>query len=512
MSKRIVKTTFIFVFVSTLLRTLGFIRDTLIAQRFGTSAIVDAYYVSLKVLSSLRGFVENPLPQIFVPILSEYRAHSSQEKVKRLIATTYGTFGVGMLAVVCFCILTASYWIKVIAPGFDAYRFELATHFIKITFPYLVMISFCAFGIAAMNTYGQFWGVAFTPIWPSFALIAMGLGFSNYFTVPIASLAWGVLIGGVIQCLFVAILLKRLDLLTWPRIDFKDPGVLKVAKLTLPALVGASSAQIGLLINTNLASFLPVGTISWIHYADRLIYFPLSVIGISLSTALSPVLAKEHVTGNTQNFQKTLGWGLRCNLMIAIPIAITLTMLSGPLIVSLFAYGKFSAFDVLETQKALSGYFIGLPAFMLVKTLSSSFHARQDTRTPAKAVLLGVLVNGTLGMLLVPYLRQIGITLANSISSWIQILFLVYWSNYPIARLLTPPLGWRRWISSMLFMVLALVSFYAIFTPNIDLWLQWNWSARLFTLGYLGLGAVLIAGLSIAHSTRFNYRDGSMQV
>jgi putative peptidoglycan lipid II flippase len=506
MSKRLLKTTSIFASVTLVARTLGFVRDTILAQLFGTNATVDAFYVAFKVLASLRGFVENPLSQVFVPVLSEYREKASHDKVKRLVAATIGTFGSALFIIVAIGMLTTPYWLAVFVPGLDDYRFQLANYFIRIVLPYLFFIALCALGVGAMNTYGKPWGVALTPIWLSLSLIGTALWLSKYCAIPIAAQAWGVLIAGVFQILFVATYLKRLDLLAMPRIAWRDEGVKKVVKLMLPAFIGASATQIGLLINTNLASFLSVGTISWIYYADRLIYFPVSVIAFSLSIAVLSPLSKYHATGAKEDFISTLGWGLRCNLLVALPVAITMGMLSGPLVVSLFAYGKFTAFDVLQTQQAVLGYVLGVPAFMLAKTLQSAFYAQQNTSTLSKVVLWVAPFNALLGVILVPWIHQGGITLAGSLSAWLQISLLIWQLKRPIEPLLRPPLGWRRWIISMCVMGLTLSTFFYFATPELTTWLQWNWSHRLMRLGLLGLGGALISIFAFSYSVGFKAR------
>lgn len=511
MSKRLLKTTSIFASVTLVARTLGFVRDTIIAQLFGASAAVDAFYIAFRILTSLRSFVENPLSQVFVPVLSEYREKYSQQRVKYLIASTAGTIGFTLALVIAFCILTTPYWLKVVVPGVEAYRFELTIYFLRIIFPYLLCIALCALGVAVMNVYGKFWVVALTPIWVSIVLINTALWMSKYFAVNIEAQAWGIVFAGCVQVLFILTFLKQLNLLTWPRINWKESGVQKTVKLMLPALLGASANQIGMLINTNIASFLAIGTISRLYYADRLVYFPMSVIGVSLSIAVLSPLAKYYVAGDEAQFNKTLGWGLRCNVLVAIPAAIIMAMLAGPLVVSLFAYGKFSTFDVIQTQRALLGYAIGVPAFMMAKTLVSAFYARQDTNTLFKVVLWVAPINAMLGLLLVPWLKLTGITLASSLATWVQIILLMRKLNRPLSILLKPAQGWNRWIISMGGMIVGLIIFLYFANPVLEVWLAWDWLHRLIRLSLLGAGAFFISSMAFMYGNQVSLKQSFLE-
>jgi putative peptidoglycan lipid II flippase len=503
MNDQLFKKTSILAFITLISRILGFIRDIVIAQMFGITATVDAFFAANKVLSSLRGFLEGPLSQIFVPVLSKYRKKHSHAEEKHLFATTAGTLGFFVLVIVCLGIILVPYVLKLAVPGLEPYRFDLASYFLRLTFPYLLFISFCGLGVAAMNTYDKLWGVALTPIWLSISLITAAIFFSHHFTIPITALAWGVLFGGILQILFVVSFLKRLDLLAWPRINFYDPGVRRVIQLLLPAVLGASASQVGMLINTNLASFLPIGTISWIYYADRLVYFPLSVIGISLSTALLKPLSQYHVEGNTQAFNRTLGWGLRANVLIALPSSIAMGMLAGPFIVTLLMRGAFNANDVMQTKKALMGYVLGVPAFMLAKMLITAFYAQEDTRTPIKVVTLGALTNITIGMLLIPKFNQAGITLASSVCGWVQVLLMFLWLRRPLSSLFNPLQGVTRWILSLLCMSSMLIAFFYFTSPPLEYWLQWEQTQRFIRLILLGLGTVGIVGTFASYNGDF---------
>ncbi len=507
MNKRLLKTTSIFASVTLVARTLGFLRDAIVAQVFGTTGAVDAIHVAIKLLGSLRGFIENPLSQIFVPILSEYKEKQPHEKVKQFIAATAGTLGFFMLITVIVGIFATPYLLKIIVPGFDPYRFGLANYFLRLTFPYLAIISFCCISVSVMNTYGQIWGAALTPIWLSLSLISTALFLPGYFTIPVAAQAWGVLIGGVLQVLFVSLFLFRLNLLSVPTIQWHNTGVQRVMTAMLPALLGASAGQVGMIITTSLASYLPTGTMSWITCADRLLYFPLSVVGISLSLAVLPALSKQ--AKNHEEFLQTLGWGIRCNLIFAVPAMITMSMLSGPLIISLFAYGKFNAFDVFKTQEILLGYAPGVPAFMMTRTLVAAFYAKQNTTTPVKIMFFVACTQIIAGRVMLDVFKfeQSGIALASSIAAWTHVSLLIWQLKQPISVLFRPPYGWKRWWVSLIGTVSSLVTFYFLCVPNTQSWFELSRLHRLLQLSGLGFGAMLITLFALAYNVRFQYRQ-----
>lgn len=494
MSQELIKTTSIFASMTLISRLLGFARDTLAAQLFGVSAAVDAFYIAFKIPNSLRGLVEGPFSQVLVPVLSEYRETRSLAEVRYLISCVAGMLVCVLLVITTLGMVGAEPWLRVVTPGLDTERFQLARHFLRITFPYLPLISLATLGIAVMNCYGLFWGAALTPIGFNFCMIGSALLLSPYFAEAVNSQAWGVLLAGFVQLLFTLPFLKSLSLLSWPRLDWQAPGIRRIIKLMLPAWFGALAGQIGLLINTGLASFLPSGSVSWLYYADRLVHFPLSVFGIALSTAMLPVLSRCYVTKDSTHFDQTLGWGLRCNLLIALPAAITMGVLSGPLVISLFEYGKFTQFDVMQTRYAVLGYTLGVPAFMVVRALASAYYAQQDIQTPVKILLCVLVVNVGLGMVMIPWLKQGGITLAHSLSAWIQAILLFRYLRQSTGRL-QPELGWWRWSLGLLTANSILIVWLYWVTPEMSQWFQWYWYHRLMTLFILGVLSVLLYGL-----------------
>lgn len=472
-------------------RILGFMRDTLAAQIFGAGATVDAFYIAFKIPNFMRNlFAEGAFSQAFVPTLSAYRKKCSPEEVKLFIGHMQGMLGLALFIVMLIFMFGSKGAIHLFAPGLDPFRFETASMMLRITAPYLMLISLAAFVGAILNTYGKFALPAFTPALLNVCLIGTCFGITQYFAIPIEAQAWGVLLAGFVQLFFLLPALYRLGFLTRPQLNWKDTGVRNVLKLMLPALFGASINQISVLLNTILASFLAVGSVSWLYYSERLAYFPLGVFGVALSTVILPALSRHHASESPQKFSSTLDWGIRCNLLIGIPATLTMILLSGPLIVSLFQYGKFTLHDVFMTQRSVITYAIGLQAFMLVKLLSSAFYSRQNIQTPVKISLIALAINMLLSLWLIFPLAHAGLALATSLSSWINVtILLIQLHRLNIYRFHA---GWGKFLLQLLLANGLLCLFLYTFSPNTIQWHLWHWPSRLGHLTLLGLGAMAL--------------------
>ncbi len=201
-------------------------------------------------------------------------------------------------------------------------------------------------------------------------MIGFALFAAPYFNPPVLALARAVTVGGILQLVYQLPHLKKIGMLVLPRINFHDAGAMRVVKQMGPAILGVSVSQISLIINTIFASFLASGSVSWMYYADRLMEFPSGVLGVALGTILLPSLSKSFASGNHDEYNRLMDWGLRLCFLLALPSAVALGILSGPLTVSLFQYGKFTAFDALMTQRALIAYSVGLIGLIVVKVLA----------------------------------------------------------------------------------------------------------------------------------------------
>ena len=491
MSKLLFRSTSTVASMTLISRILGFVRDMVAAQIFGATAAVDAFYIAFKIPNFMRGlFAEGSFSTAFIPTLSEFKQTRSHKEVQQFVAYISGTLGLILLGICILGVLGSKGLVSLFAPGLDPYRFQLAVEMLRITFPYLMLISLTALIGATLNCYGQFWVPAFTPALLNISLITTAFGVTRFFKVPVEAQAWGVLLAGFLQLGFQLPFLKRLKLLQKPKFKWRDPGVQKVLRLMLPALFGSSIGQISLLLNTVFASFLVAGSVTWLYYSDRLAYFPLGVFGVALMTVILPHLSRQHAAKSPELFASTLNWGLRCNLLIGIPASLTLLVLSGPLIVTLFQYDKFTVHDVFMTQRSVIAYSIGLQAFMLIKILAAAFYAQKNIKTPVRIGIIALIANMIFNVLLIFPLKHAGLALASSLSAWLNAGLLLW--GLQTRKVFQWQSGWLKFGLQLLFAnsILCLFLYWAASATIV--WISWSRQERFAHIFILGISAIII--------------------
>ena len=386
-------------------RILGLIRDMVVARYFPVDGATDAFFVAFKIPNLLRRFfAEGAFALAFVPILSEYKEKQSRAALRDLIDYVAGTLGLILLLITAIGMMAAPFLVEVFAPGFSQQaeaRPELAAEMLRITFPYILFISLAGLVGGILNTFGKFAIPALTPALLNVVMIAFAIWGAPYFDKPIMALAWGVFVAGLVQFLFQIPSLIRLGLLPRFKVRRAHEGVKRVMRLMLPALFGSSVAQLNLVINTIIASFLAVGSISWLYYSDRFVELPLAIFGVALGTVILPKLSSDHAKADAQQFRSTMDWALRLALLIAIPATLGLMLLAEPILAAVMMHGEFKWGDVEMSALSLMTYAFGLPAFILVKVLAPGFYSRQDTKTPVKIGIISIFANMLLNVLIV---------------------------------------------------------------------------------------------------------------
>ncbi len=417
-------------------RVLGLLRDIVFAPLLGAGGSADAFFVAFKIPNFLRRlFAEGAFAQAFVPVLSEYRAAGSAAAVRHFIDRVAGCLGLTLVALTAFVVVASPVVTTIFGAGFllkHPEQYALTVDLLRITFPYLLLISLTGFAGAILNSYDRFAVPAFTPVFLNVVLIVAAVFVSPMFNEPVFALAWGVLVAGVIQFAFQLPFLTRLGLLPHPKVDWSDESVRKVLKLMAPAMFGVSVSQINLMFDTILATFLPSGSISWLYFSDRLVELPLGVFGVGIATVILPNLSRLHASGASA-FSSTLDWAIRMILLIALPAAVALVVLAEPLLYTLFQYGKYSPNDVAMASYSLQAYALGLTAFMLIKVLASGFFSRKDMRTPVRVGIIAMVANMGLNVaFVVPlhYYWQVGhagLALATAASAFLNAGLLLYY-------------------------------------------------------------------------------------
>ena len=429
-SKGLLRSSAVVSSMTMLSRVMGLARDVLFARFLGAEAATDAFYVAFKIPNFLRRlFSEGAFAQAFVPVLSEYREQGSHAAVRNFVDRIAGCLGSVLILITVLVVVAAPVVTAIFGAGFliqNPDKYQLTTELLRITFPYLLLISLTGFAGSILNSYEQFAVPAITPVLLNIVLITAVVFVSPMMEQPVFALAWGVMVAGCVQLLFQLPFLKRLGLLPHPKVDWQDPSVVKVLKLMAPAMFGVSVGQINLMFDTVLATFLPAdGSITWLYFSDRLTELPIGVFGVGIATVVLPALSRQHVS-NRDKFSKTLDWAIRTILLVALPAAFALMILSEPILYTLFQYGQYQPFDVQMSSASLRAYSIGLVAFMLIKVLASGFYSRQDTRTPVRIGIIAMISNMGLNVIFVlpfHFLWQIGhagLALATSVSAFIN--------------------------------------------------------------------------------------------
>ncbi len=427
--------------MTMLSRVMGLVRDVVIARLIGAGGYADAFFVAFKIPQFLRRlFAEGAFAQAFVPVLSEYRqryeAEGNVAAVKGLINAVCGVLGGTLFMLVGLVVLAAPVVTAVFAPGFidQPEKFAITQQMLRITFPYLLLISLTGFASAILNSYDRFVVPAFTPVLLNLSLIGFALFATPLFSQPVYALAWAVLFAGVLQWLFQLPFLAQIDRMPKPKWDLEHAGVRKILLLMVPAIFGVSVSQINLLLDTVLASFLPTGSVSWLYYSDRLAELPLGVFGIAIATVILPGLSRlqlQNVAGESgaandhsaARFKATLNWALRCITAVAMPATAALIVLAAPILFTLFQYQAMTPEDVLMSTHSLRAYALGLLAFMAIKVLATGFYAQQDMKTPVRIGIIAMVSNMVLNLIFVLILHHywqlghVGLALATSLSA-----------------------------------------------------------------------------------------------
>ena len=491
--------------MTLLSRVLGLARDIVIARFFSASDAADAFFVAFKIPNFLRRlFAEGAFSLAFVPVLTEYRNQFSAADTRDLIDRVAGTLGVILLLISALGVAASPLLIGLFAAGFldQPEKFALTSDMLRLTFPYILLISMTAMSGGILNTWKRFTVPALTPVLLNLSLIGCAVYLSPRLEVPVTALAWGVLLAGIAQLLFQLPFLYREGLLPRPRWGWQHPGVQKIVKLMIPALFGSSVAQINLLFDTFIASFLVSGSVAWLYYSDRLLEFPLGVFGIALATVVLPNLSEAHYQKGAVRFRDMLEWAIRLSLLIAVPACFGLFVLAQPILATLFEYGAFSARDSMMAAFSLMAYSLGLPAFVLIKILANGFYARQDTRTPVRIGIQSMVLNMILNVVFVVTMvnngflaPHVGLALATAASA--------YYNAFSLARGLrrdgvlpaTGDLG--PTLIKILFACTAMGILLYGLMPPLEAWSAWRWHERLLELILLITPAVLCYGLML---------------
>jgi putative peptidoglycan lipid II flippase len=484
-------------------RITGLVREQLIAAAFGASAATDAFNVAFRIPNLLRRlFAEGAFSQAFVPILAASRAKDGDEATHRLIDAVATLLAWTLLATCVAGVVAAPVLVWLMASGLE--RFELAVGMTRVMFPYIGFMSMVALAAGILNTWRRFAVPAITPVLLNLSVIAAAWWGVPWFRAlglqPILALAVGVMAGGVLQLAVQVPALARLGLL--PRIGlapaalraaWAHPGVHRILRQMAPALLGVSVAQISLLINTQIASHVGTGAVSWLTYADRLMEFPTALLGVALGVVLLPQLSAAQARDDAADYSGLLDWGLRLVLLLALPCAVALVVFPQPLVAVLYHYGAFGARDVAMTVLALRGYGVGLMGLVAVKILAPGFYARQDIRTPVRIAVVVLVATQAMNLVLVPWLGHAGLALSIGLGALVN----ASWLFLGLRRrgLYRPAPGWGGFLLRVALACCVLGALLAWAAARVD-WIGLGEGRDLYRVGLL---AAVLAGVALVY-------------
>jgi len=411
-------------------RILGLVRDMVITYFFGATAQTDAFYVAFRIPNLLRRlFAEGSLTISFIPVFTQYLENNSKEEAKRISDITFTILFMGLILISIAGVILSPYLIKLYASGFQGETYHLAVTLNRIMFPYIFFISLTALSMGVLNSLRHFFAPAFSPVILNVCIVITAFLIHKSLNIPIISLAIGVIIGGILQLAFQLPFLRQRDFIFRFRNNIRHPAVKKIGLLMLPQLFGLAVYNLNIIVNTQYASYMPQGTVSYLYLSERLIEFPLGIVAVSIATVLLPNLSKLISKGEVEQFKENYLYALRLMLYITVPALVGLIVLRVPICNLLYQRGEFTHDATILTSQALFGYAIGLWAVGGVRITAPTFFSMQDTKTPVIiafcAFILNVILGYTLGFSL--GLKHLGLALSSSVSSILNffLLFLI---------------------------------------------------------------------------------------
>jgi putative peptidoglycan lipid II flippase len=409
-------------------RLAGLARDQVTAFYFGAGPAADAFFVAFRIPNLLRRLLaEGALTPAFVPAFTGILEKEGLSGASRLYRGVFTMMAIILAGVTVLGIILAPYLVRLIAPGFarESGQFHLTVLLTRILFPYILLISLTALAMGALNSLGRFKVPAVGPVLLNVFMILGAVLMSPRLERPIVGLALGALLGGLAQLSIQLPFLRRAGIGLWFSRGFRDPKVFRILKLMGPTALGAAAYQISVFINTQLASLLPEGSLSFLYYADRLMQFPLGVFSLALATAILPAMSRERALGREEEFRRLFRRTLALQFFITLPAAAGLLAMAEPLVGLLFQRGRFGPENTVQTALALWGYALGLPFLSGSSLAARAYYSLSDTGTPAKVAAFSLGLGLALAALLMVPLGHMGLALASSAASAINFFWLM---------------------------------------------------------------------------------------
>lgn len=489
----IVRTAGVVGFATLLSRILGYVRDMVIAYFFGTGDAADAFFVAFRIPNLLRRlFAEGSLTVAFIPIFTEYLVRESKKSAYEFANAVFTLLSMALVIFSCLGVVCAPLIVKIMAWGFtgDAGKFELTVILTRIMFPYIFFISLVALCMGILNSLKHFAAPALAPVLLNLSMILSVIILTPYFSQPVLALALGVIIGGFVQLALQIPFLQKKEVTLKISLNFSHPGLKRLVKLMIPAVLGAAVYQINMVIITMIASFLPAGSVSYLYYSDRVFQFPLALFGIALATASLPAMSDQVAQNKMDGLKETLSHSLRLILFITIPAMVGLAVLRVPIVRILFQRGEFSVEATLLTAKALLWFTVGLWSVAGVRVVANVFYAVQDIWTPVKVAVVSIIGNLVLCVVLMKPLQHGGLALAVSLSSMLNLIMLLVVLRMRLGRLGIKKVAFS---SCKALCCSAVMGMAVYFTYHSEFWTTHQFPAH----GVVVLAASIVSGVFV---------------
>jgi putative peptidoglycan lipid II flippase len=409
-------------------RVAGLVREMVFAFFFGAGPALDAFIAAFRIPNLLRDlFSEGALSTSFVTVFAQQEKKEGEKSAWDLASQTLN-FVIVFVGVLTLLGIIFSPWIvKIIASGFEGDKFQYTVFLNRILFPFILFISMAAVCMGILNTKGKFALPQSASTFFNLTSIIVGLFFAYCFapdlikasfeallhhakpqspswlevTKAMTGMALGTLLGGFVQWAVQMPALYKLGFRYRFSLNLRHPGLMQVLKLTIPAVIGGAAVQVNVMVNTNFASYLADGSISWLNYAFRLMQFPLGVFGVAVAAATAPAVARFAIQNDSENLKTTVSESVLLTLFLCVPSALGLMALAEPIMALIYQHGRFNAFDTHQAALALRAYAVGLVFYSLIKVLQPVFLAHGDAKTPMRISIISIVVNFAVNWLLV---------------------------------------------------------------------------------------------------------------
>jgi putative peptidoglycan lipid II flippase len=412
-------------------RISGLVRETIMAHLFGAGRVYDAFSLGFRIPNLTRDlFAEGALSSAFVPIFAEYLSGRGRKEAA-VLANLVGTAVILIVGVLCILgVIFSPALVALLAPGWkaaDPGKFALAIRMTRMMFPFLLLVALAAQAMGVLNACNQFGIPALASTLFNLGSVGFGVTLGLWLgppigIAPIEGMAYGVVLGGALQLLWQVPSLRRAGFSFRPQLDWSHPGLQRIMRLMLPAIIGSAAVQVNVAVNTNFASTIvdPVrgvnGPVSWLQFAFRFMQLPLGLFGVAIASATLPAISRSAATGKLDEFRRTLSRSLGMVLLLTVPSSAGLIILGNSMIGAIFQGRKFEAYDTRQTAFALSCYAAGLAGYAAMKVLAPAFYALGSARVPMLVSIASILINYVVAWSMIRWagLGHAGLALATS--------------------------------------------------------------------------------------------------